>query len=268
MLTKVAHLPRRSVRYLEAGAGQPVVFLHAFPLSADQWLPQLLRVPPGCRYIAPDLRGFRGAAGPVFDEAVLEGLSLDDYAADVLELMAHLEIASAAVVGLSMGGYVAFAMLRRAPGRVSRLVLANTRASADTDEGRAGRDRMVELVRRNGPIGLGLEMTPKLLGETTRQTQPDLADAVRRLVEANTPAAIVAALLAMKGRPDSTDLLPDISCPVTIIAGEEDAVVPVDASRAMQAAIPGARLVVVPRAGHLSNLESPVAFTVAIESPG
>jgi pimeloyl-ACP methyl ester carboxylesterase len=267
VLTKVAHLPLRSVRYLEAGKGRPVILVHAFPLSADQWLPQLFRVPAGIRYVAPDLRGFHGS-GPAYEDLRLDGLTIDTYAADVLELMTHLEIPSATVVGLSMGGYVAFGMLRRAASRVSGLVLANTRAVADTDEGRAARDRTVELVRRNGPIGLGLEMLPTLLGETTRQRQPDLGDAVRRLIEANTPEAIVAALLAIRDRPDSTGLLASISCPVTVVAGDEDVLIPLDASRAMHAAIPGARLLVLPRTGHLSNLEEPAGFDAALESPG
>src|SRR5262245_6370866 len=118
----------RAVRYIEAGHGRPVVLLHAFPLSADQWLPQLARPPIGVRLIAPDLRGFRGA-GPAFETDV-DGISIDDYARDVIELMSHLDLRSATIAGLSMGGYVALAMLRQTPARISRLVLADTRATA------------------------------------------------------------------------------------------------------------------------------------------
>ncbi len=120
-----------------------MVLLHAFPLSADQWLPQLHQAPldsargrpSGWRVVAPDLRGFRGGASAAA-EIVPEQLTIDDYASDVLALMDHLEIGRAVICGLSMGGYIAFGVMRQAPGRVAGLVLANTRASAD----RAGRD--------------------------------------------------------------------------------------------------------------------------------
>jgi len=254
VLTKVAHLADRSVRYLEAGSGRPLVLLHAFPLSADQWLPQLARVPPGLRVIAPDLRGFRGA-GPAFEQLGLADVSMDGYAADVLALMTHLEIARAVIGGLSMGGYVALALFNRAPARVAGLVLANTRATLDTPDGRAGRDRTIALVEREGPAALAREMVPKLLGATTRREQPDLAETLAHLVQMNSADAIVAALRAMRDRPDRTPLLASIACPTIVIAGEEDAIIPVAEAQALQRAIPGSRLVVLPRVGHVSNLE-------------
>jgi pimeloyl-ACP methyl ester carboxylesterase len=256
VLSKAAHLSSRSIRYLNAGGGgQTMVLLHAFPLSADQWLPDLHRVPSGWRFIAPDLRGFRGA-GRAFEPTGLEGLTMDDYAADVLELMDHLELQQAGIAGLSMGGYVALALVRRAMARVERLVLVNTRASADSAEGRAGRDRMIDVARRDGAAGIAREMTPKLLGETTRRERPDLADAVAHMIERNPPEALIAALEAMKARPDSTPLLASIRCPTTVVWSEEDTVIPRADAEAMHAAIAGSRMVVLPRAGHLSNLET------------
>jgi 3-oxoadipate enol-lactonase len=263
--SRVAHLSTRSVRYLEAGSGRPLVWLHAFPLSADQWLPQLSRVPPGWRFIAPDLRGFRGGS-VAYDAIDLAGVTMDGYAADALDLMTQLEIADATIGGLSMGGYVAFALLRRAPTRVNGLVLADTRATADTPEGRAARDRMTDLVKRDGPSGIAREMLPKLLGPTSRRDQPDLEDAVRRLIEVNTTAAIAAALEALKTRPDATPLLASITCPTLIICGEEDALTPMADSEAMHQAIPGSRLVRLAGAGHLSNLENPLGFNAALAS--
>lgn len=267
MLTKVARLPTRSVRYLEAGSGQPAVLLHAFPLSADQWLPELHRVPPGRRLVAPDLRGFRGS-GPAFEDPSPglepDGVTMAMYAEDVLALMSHLGIARAVVGGLSMGGYVAFEIMRMAPSRISGLVLANTRATADTAEGRSARDRMLGLVRKDGPAGIAREMLPKLLGATSRREQPDLEDAVRRLIEANSADAIAQAIVAMKNRPDSTPLLSSITCPTLIIAGDEDAIISRAEAEAMQRAIAGSRLVVLPRVGHLSNLENPRAFDDAL----
>jgi 3-oxoadipate enol-lactonase len=263
VLSKVAHLATRSVRYLEAGSGRPLVWLHAFPLSADQWLPQMSRVPPGWRFIAPDLRGFRGA-GPAFEDIGLENQTIDGYAADVLELMTHLEVEAATIGGLSMGGYVAFAIVHRAPDRVTGLVLANTRAAADSPQGKINRTAMLERLSRDGVPAIAEEMVPKLLGETTRRDQPDLVEVVNRLILANTSEAIAAAVRAMRERPDSTPLLPRLACPVTLIHGAEDVLIPVAEAERMRDVIPGARLVVLPAVGHLSNLEDPVGFNAAI----
>ena len=210
-----------------------MLLLHAFPLSADQWLPQLTRVAPGWRAIAPDHRGFHGT-GPAFGMSD-EPVTMETYAADALELLAHLGIERTAVAGLSMGGYVAMALARLAPQRLDALVLADTRATADTEEGRAGRDRMI-----------------------------DLAHVIQHVIEQNPPAGIVAGLQAMKSRPDSFEMLTALSCPVTIICGDEDRLTPVADSEAMHRAIPGSTLVVLPRAGHLSNLEAPDGFTAAL----
>ena len=264
MLTKVAHLAQRSVRYLETGSGSPVLLLHAYPLSADQWLPQLSRVPPGWRFVAPDLRGFRGD-GPAFEDLGLEGMTIDRYADDLVELMSHLEMDRAVVVGLSMGGYVAFALLRRAPTRIAALVLADTRAAADTDEGRAKRDTLIDLARREGIAAVSARLLPGLLGETTRREQPDLVEAVDRAIRRNPIDAVVAATTALKTRPDSSAMLASIQVPALVLHGAEDSIVPVAEAESMAAAIPGARFALLPRTGHLANLESPIAFNAEID---
>jgi 3-oxoadipate enol-lactonase len=263
--SQVAHLASRSIRYLEAGSGKPLVLLHAFPLSADQWLPQFGRLRPGWRFIAPDLRGFRGA-GPAFEQVGLERQTIDDYAADVFELMTHLEIPRADVAGLSMGGYVAFAMVHQAPERVTGLLVANTRAAADSPQGKLNRAAMLELLLREGPAAVARDLAPKLLGETTRREQPDLIDAVTRLAVVNPPDALAAAIRAMRDRPDSTPLLSRLSCPVTIVHGAEDALIPVSEAESMHEAIAGSRLVVLPGVGHLSNLEDPAGFNAVVHA--
>jgi len=263
VLSKVAHLATRSVRYLEAGSGRPLVWLHAFPLSADQWLPQLHRVPPGWRFIAPDLRGFRGA-GPAFEDTGLGRQTIDDHAADVLDLMTHLEIDAAKIGGLSMGGYVALAIVHRAPERVKGLVLASTRAAADSPRGKLNRAAMLERLAGDGVRAIADDMVPKLLGETTRREQPDLVDAVTRMIVTNSAEGIAAAVRAMRDRPDSTALLGHLPGPVTIVHGDEDVLIPVEEAQAMHRAVPGSRLVVLPGVGHLSNLESPNGFSAAV----
>jgi pimeloyl-ACP methyl ester carboxylesterase len=250
------------VRYLDAGGGKTLVLLHAFPLHADQWLPQLARVPPDWRVVAPDLAGFHGrdpaCAGPP------DAVTIDGYARDVFEFMTHLDIRRAAIAGLSMGGYIALAMLRLAADRVAGLALADTKATADTDDARAGRDRLIALALSEGAAAVADAMLPRLLGSTTRREQPDLSDAVHRLIAANTADGIVAASRAMKVRPDSTAALQSAACPVTIICGDEDEPTPVADARAMQRVAPHARLVIIPRAGHLSNLENPLPFNAAL----
>lgn len=260
MMSKVARLATGPVRYLEAGSGTPMILVHAFPLGAEQWLPQLAKPPIGYRLVAPDLRGLGGSAS-VGDPSTV---TVDTYASDVFDLMMHLDIPRAVVAGLSMGGYVALAMFAQRPDRISGLVLADTRANADSAEGRAARDRMIELVRRDGSPGVAKEMIGKLLSEQSRASQPDLAEVVTMLIETNGPDGVEAAIQAMKARPDRTELLASITCPTVVICGSEDVVTPPDECEAMSRRIPGATFVRLDGAGHLANLESPAAFTAAM----
>jgi pimeloyl-ACP methyl ester carboxylesterase len=274
MRSQFAHLLTRTVRYLDAPDAlgddrvrgtRTLVWLHAFPLSADMWLPQLARVPPGWRFIAPDIRGFRGMA-PAYEDAELAGAAMDDYATDVLALLDHLDVERAAIAGLSMGGYVAMAVAALAPARVTRLVLADTRMSADTDEGRAGRDRMKAAVLADGPAAVADAMVPKLTGTTSQREQPELGDAIRRMILVNRTEAIAGAIDAMKTRPDRRDTLAAFRGPALVVCGEEDTITPPADSEAMAAVLQNARLVRIPRAGHLSNLEQPAAFNQALAS--
>src|SRR5688572_16666364 len=157
----------RIVRYLESGVGTPLILLHAFPLNADMWRPQLERPPAGWRLIAPDLRGFGGST---IDS---DEIGMDDYAHDVLLLMEDLSLQSAAIAGLSMGGYIALAMFRRAPERLAGLILADTRATADTDDGIRMRRDLLDAIRRDGLGILPDRQIPKLLGETTQRERPE-----------------------------------------------------------------------------------------------
>ena len=138
---------------------------------------------------------------------------MDDYAADVLALMAHLEIKDAVIAGSSLGGYVSFALVRRAPQRVSGLALIGTRAGADSDEAKANRQRLLDVLARDGVAGVARDMLPKLLGETTRREQPDLVDALRRVIEMNSAEAVGAAIGALRDRPDSRPAVADDCVP-------------------------------------------------------
>jgi 3-oxoadipate enol-lactonase len=252
----------RPHRYLESGSGQPLVLLHAFPLNADLWEPQLAEPPAGWRIIAPNLRGFRGARA--LEAPPVGTVTMDDYARDVLALLDHLGLERAVVGGASMGGYVTFALYRLAPERVGGLVLANTRPQADTPEGRARRSEMLALVEREGAAGVANDMLPKLLGETTHRERPAVVTRVRQMIEVNTAEGIAAAIGAMRDRPDSSPLLSRIDVPTLLVAGGEDTLIPPATAEEMAAAIAGAQLSIIADAGHLSNLENPRSFQMAL----
>jgi pimeloyl-ACP methyl ester carboxylesterase len=287
--------------FLEAGAGWPVILLHAFPLSADMWRPQLEHVPDGWRFIAPDLRGFGpSVVPPKRSIAPREGglppkggshmtetrdpvtrsdswrppnqsdswhppsggrITMDDYAADVLGLMDALELDDAVIGGLSMGGYVAFAMHRLAPSRFAGMVLADTRPQADSPQALEGRLRLRAVLAADGPAGVADQMLPKLLGETTRRERPEIVRQTRALIESASREAIDAAVGALMTRPDSTPGLESISCAALVLVGEQDEIAPLAEAEAMQRAIRRSTLSVIPGAGHLSSLERPDVFS-------
>jgi pimeloyl-ACP methyl ester carboxylesterase len=237
-----------------------LVLLHAFPLSALMWEPQFKRVPSGWRALAPDLRGFGGS--PIDHEP--ESPAIEDYAADVLDLLRELSIPSAVVGGCSMGGYVTFAILRKAPRLVRALILADTRAGADTSEGRANRRTMLAVLDREGASGVAREMLPKLLGRTTLDDSPITESNLRRVIKQQSAEAIRGAVVRMMHRPDSSATVSSVTVPTLVVVGEEDTLTPVAESNKIAEAIVNAELVVIPRAGHLSNIEQPEAFNVAM----
>ncbi len=271
------------VRYLEAGAGWPVVLIHAFPLSADMWRPQLERALEGWRFIAPDLRGFRPPVHlprslpsegvsvsrekqrvPHPIHPLVDALSMDDYARDVGQLLDCLKIDEAVIGGLSMGGYVTFALFRQSPERFSGMILADTRPQADTPDGRNARAKMRDLLEDEGPSAIADQMLPRFFEASVPPPPPHLVAHVRELIEANSVDGLDAALGALMNRADSTADLPRISCPVLIMAGEHDVVTPVADAREMEREIPRSRLAVIPGAGHLSSLEHPDEFSRAL----
>lgn len=248
----------RTLSWLESGAGLPIVLLHAFPLNAEMWEPQHAAGLPGWRLITPDLRGFGRSSGP-------PATSVDDHVDDVLALLRNLGIERAVVGGLSMGGYITFAIYRRAEPRVRALVLADTRAEADTEQARANRLAMQETARDRGAAAVAETMAPKLLGPAARSA-PDVEARVRSLILTARPAAIIDAVEVLKTRPDSTATLATITCPTLLIVGADDELTPVSAAETMQRGIAGSTLTVIPSSGHLSNLEQPDAFHQALQS--
>jgi 3-oxoadipate enol-lactonase len=248
--------PRGRMAWLEAGSGWPLFLLHGFPLNADMWRPQLDRVPIGWRFLAPDLRGF-GQTDPG-----AAALTMDEWGADVFSLMDCLEIDDAVIGGLSMGGYVTFAMYRQAPSRFNGMVLANTRSLPDSEQARAGRMQLRTMLAEQGPSIVAAQLLPKLFSSAADRGAVDFA---HDLIDAAAPESVDAAIGALMDRPDSTHDLARITCAALVIASDEDAIVPLAEAEAMQRALTRSRLTVIGGAGHMSNLEQPDAFSRALE---
>ena len=233
----------------------PVVLLHAFPLNKRMWEAQRNELSQRFRVITPDFRGHGESEGPQEDS------TMERLAEDVRGLLDALRLPRVVLGGLSMGGYAAFAFYRRHAARVAALVLADTRAQADTNEGRQARYQLAALAEKEGSGAVAERLLPKLLAPSTQESQPEIVAAVREMILSTPPAGIVRALRGMAGRADSGPLLPTIHCPTLILVGEQDTLTPPADSEAMAKAIPRAQLELIPGAGHLSNIEQPGRFT-------
>lgn len=227
---------------------------HAYPLDASMWDAQVAELSGRYRCLRPDFWGCGLSPpprGPV---------TTDSYVRDVLAALDERGVDRVAVAGLSMGGYQAFALWRAAPQRVGALVLSNTRAAADTGEARAGRNTQMDAVRSGGVEAIVEPMTARLLCPQCHE-ETHIADPVRGRIRRCTDAGVLAALEAIRDRDDSTATLSTITVPTLVVAGTADVVVPLDESRAMAVAIPGATLHEFEGSGHLANLEQPHRYT-------
>ncbi|HSK26252.1 MAG TPA: alpha/beta hydrolase [Jiangellales bacterium] len=242
----------------EHGVGPPVVLLHAFPLSRAVFDAQAPRLADRARVVLPDLRGFGDS--PLGEDEP----SLDHMADDVAALLDRLGLERVVLGGLSMGGYVTMAFLRRHPERVSAVVLMDTKAGADPEPARENRLRVAAAVVEQGPRALR-PMLDTLLGETTRRERPDVVARVTGWLDAARPDGVAWAQRAMAARPDSTATLAATTVPGFVVVGEEDAISPHEEALAMAGAFPQEAVVhVIPRAGHLTSVEAPEATTGAL----
>lgn len=242
--------------YDDHGIGLPVLFLHAFPLNRQMWQGELTALLADERYrlVALDWRGFGES------DITTPVSTMELFADDVAGLMDALGIQRAVLCGLSMGGYTAFAFLRKYPQRVSGLILADTRPGADSPEAQANRENVARIAETQGTGAIADLQVPRVLSEYTRQHHPEVELRVRQMIDAATAQGIAAASRGMGQRADSTDLLAGITCPTLIVVGEQDVLTPPIVAQEYAAQIPGAQCVVIQHAGHLSNLEQPEAF--------
>src|SRR6185436_18709164 len=243
-----------NLAYTDTGVGRPIVLIHGYPFNRALWTEQIPALSNSNRIIAPDLRGFGDS------DASPDVSTMNRLAADVAALMDHLEIPRATIGGLSMGGYVALAFYKLFPSRVRALVLADTRAQADTEEGKQTRAQQAEKALSEGMAGIADAMLPKLLTPETVSKRPEIVKRVRDMMLKTKPEGAAAALHGMAEREDQTELLAKISVPTLIMVGAEDAITPVADSEKMHAAIGSSRLVVLDHAGHVSNLERTQQF--------
>ena len=234
----------------------PILLIHGFPLDRTLWVKQLGGI--NAHVIAPDLRGFGDSALPG------GAVTIETYAEDLHALLDALNIKNVVVAGLSMGGYITLAFYRKYPQRVRALILANTKAGADSAEAKKGRDDNAALVREKGAAAVGEKMMPKMLALKTVTERPAIAATVQAMMARQSVNGVVAALMAIRDRPDSTPMLAQISVPTLIITGAEDNLIPPKESKVMHDNIRSSQLVVIPNAAHLSNVEQPEAFNRAV----
>ena len=233
-----------------------VVLLHAFPLDRRMWRAQLATLEAeGVRAFAPDLRGFGAASAAPYPT------SLDEHADDVAALLDRHGEHLAHVVGLSMGGYVALAFAKKHASRLAGLVLADTRASADSPAARLARDTNIAKVRAEGTSALVEGMLPKLLSP---RAHASVIAEVRAIASEQPIEGLAAALAAMRDREDLTHVAEQLRLPTTIVVGAEDVITPKDEAQALAHRMKDARYVELVGAGHLSNLEQSHAFSSAI----
>lgn len=238
----------------------PVVFLHGFPFSKEQWRPQLDALSSTHRVIAYDQRGLGDAApgeGPLTIEFLVD---------DLIELLDHLGIERACVVGLSMGGYVALRAVDRHPERVHGLVLADTRAGGDDNAGRVKRADAIRAIQANGMEAFAAKMLPALFASAALEPPTAAVTAIRAQMLATDPTGACHALAAMAARLDLRERLGAIATPTLVVVGALDAITPPADARELTAGIANATLLELPDAGHVSNLDAPDAFTAALQT--
>jgi pimeloyl-ACP methyl ester carboxylesterase len=247
----------------DRGSGPVIALLHGFPLDHHMWAAQIEAISREFRVLAPDLRGFGQSQITAFDVDV--GVAMEKYAADLLATLDTLGVRERIVVaGFSMGGYAAWQFALRYPERLRGLILCDTRAASDAEEARAGRMKMANETLKSQSAEPALAMLPKLLSPATAKSRPDLVEQVRSMVLRQTPQAIAAAQRGMARRENVTGRLEAIGCPALVIVGADDAISPPKEMRAIADALPSARYVEIPNAGHMSPIENPEAVTTGI----
>jgi 3-oxoadipate enol-lactonase len=246
--------------FTDKGTGQPVVLLHAFPLSRQMWESDVKDWSPRFRILAPDLPGFGDSPSSAAD------FTMEGCAREVSSFLQDRGVKEKiTLVGLSMGGYIAFEFIRLFPEKISSLVLVATHPLPDTEAAAKGRRETAEFVLQEGAQALSERVIPKLLGATTLEKKPEVVQRVQKLIVSNSPEGIAKACLGLASRRDSTPVLPNIQVPTLIVAGSEDALIPETRAVEMKLQIKTSELEIVAACGHLVNLEQPQVFRECVQ---
>ncbi len=262
MYTKINNF---QMYYEEQGSRQPLLLIHGFPLNHKMWEPQISSLSAQVRVIAPDLRGHGCSEAVPPPNTRSQSYTMEMHADDCAALLDDLGITQPVfIAGLSMGGYIAFAFLRKYPERVAGLVLAATRAGADKPAARDNRLKAVATAREAGVGRVVDAMVPSLLSPATYNDQPDLPTKLAAIMAEISLDAMVGDQLGMLERPDSSPMLDQINVPTLLIHGAEDQLIPLEDFRIMQAKIPASELHIIPGAGHMVNMEQPLQFNRAV----
>jgi len=258
-------LPGVAISYEDIGTqldkSLPIIlFIHGYPLSRKLWKPQLSSLAGSARLLAPDLRGFGES------DATLGPYSMELLANDCISFLDQLGVVQPVMIcGLSMGGYVAFALYQKYPSRVSGLILAATRAAGDSQEAKTNRDKAIQLVEKEGVEAIARLMLPKMLASHTYTSRYELVEYVRSILLSASVPGIMGVLAGMRDRSDSTSILTQINVPTLLIFGEEDQFALRPEVEAIHHSIKGSQLHWIPDAGHLINLEQPVIFNTLVK---
>lgn len=257
----VVEHPQFRMAYDDDGKGQPILFIHGYPLNRKMWQPQRQELSSSFRLILPDLRG-HGESTPTEGE-----YSMNLLAEDCAFLLDQLGITQPITVcGLSMGGYIAFAFLRKYPQRVKSLILTATRAAPDSPEAREKRLQAIQEARSQGLGSIVDSMIPRLTSKRTQQENQPLLDEVRKIMQATSVSAVIGDLQGMMSRPDSRPFLAEINIPTLIIHGREDILIPITEAQEMHNSIRGSRLVILDDVAHLPNMEAPHQFNAHLRN--
>ncbi len=238
---------------------QNLVFLHGFPFNGSSWDAETQHFSREHNVLAPDLRGHRGgpdSPGPWFVEHFVE---------DLKSLLDQKGYAKMVLCGLSMGGYVALHFAQKYPERLAGLILCDTRADPDSNEAKDKRFATLQKIQADGLAAFAEDFSRSVLAESSLQAKPDLQKKVAAMITGNKQSSVAMVLGTLASRRDSTPYLAAIRVPTLVLVGDQDKITPVEVNQVLAKAIPGARLEVIPGAGHLSNLEQPELFQKKVE---
>jgi pimeloyl-ACP methyl ester carboxylesterase len=243
------------ITYFDEGSGEPLVFMHGFPLDHTMWQPHLDDLARNFRVIAPDLRSL----GSSLSAATV--VTMLDHAHDIAALLNHLEIKDPVnFIGLSMGGYVLWQIKEHYPQLIKRAIICDTKITADSDEAKAVRKTTADRVIKEGTKFLVESMLPKLVHVETLKHRPLVKQSIEKMIIHAPPAGVAACSLGMADRPDMSHLLQEFHQPTLVICGEDDAITPAAGMLEMSQQMPHSNFKIIPNAGHMSPLEQPAIF--------